>query len=61
MFFFSFFSQCPEFLSSEKNSERLKEFRQRLQFFARGCQTYHGQLLVALKGKTALELKEEQV
>ena len=33
----------------------------RLQYFARGCQTYHSQLQAALKGKNALELKEEQV
>lgn len=33
----------------------------RLQYFARGSQTYHAQLAVALKGKSALELKDEQV
>ncbi len=54
-------SQYPDFFTLEENSDRLKEFRLRLQYFARGSQTYHGQLQVALKGKTALELKEEQV
>ena len=38
-----------------------KEFRLRLQYFARGCQTYHNQLQVALKGKSSLELMETQV
>ena len=33
----------------------------RLQYFARGCQTYHNQLQVALKGKSSLELMEAQV
>ena len=33
----------------------------RLQYFARGSQTYHAQLTAALKGKNALELKDEQV
>lgn len=57
---FTYF-QCPEFFSSPENEERFKEFRTRLQYFARGCQTYHSQLQAALKGKDALELKEEQV
>ena len=36
-------------------------FLSRLQYFARGSQTYHAQLTAALKGKNALELKDEQV
>ena len=53
--------QSPEFLNAESNAERLKEFRQRLQFFARGCQSWHAQLQSVLKDKTALQLKEEEV
>ncbi len=33
----------------------------RLQYFARGSQTYHAQLSASLKGKTAVELRDEQV
>ncbi len=33
----------------------------RLQYFARGSQTYHSQLKAALKGKNFIDLKEEQV
>lgn len=52
-------SQSPEYLTGDE--EKVKEFRLRLQYFARGCQTYHNQLQLALKGLTALELKETQV
>ena len=32
-----------------------------LQYFARGCQTYHAQLQAAVKGKGVVEQKDEQV
>ena len=33
----------------------------RLQYFARGSQSYHAQLQAALKGKSVLDMKDEQV
>ena len=33
----------------------------RLQYFARGSQSYHAQLQTALKGKSVLDMKDEQV
>lgn len=30
----------PEFLAADKNSERIKDFRSRLQYFAKGTQSY---------------------
>lgn len=52
--------EMPEFLAADDNAERFKDFRQRLQYFARGSQSYHAQLQAALKGKNTLELKDEQ-
>ncbi|EEB10656.1 Apoptosis inhibitor, putative [Pediculus humanus corporis] len=48
--------QCPEFLS---DADRLKDFKLRLQYFARGIQGYIKKLREALCGKTAEELKSE--
>ncbi|KAJ9601059.1 hypothetical protein L9F63_000794 [Diploptera punctata] len=50
--------QCPDYLS--KDTDRLKDFRFRLQYFARGIQGYIKKLREALQGKTAEELKTEE-
>ncbi|CAH1274616.1 API5 [Branchiostoma lanceolatum] len=49
--------KTPDFLTAEDNADRLKDFRTRLQFFARGLQVYIKQLRLALQGKTGEELK----
>ncbi|KAL0272798.1 UNVERIFIED_CONTAM: hypothetical protein PYX00_005636 [Menopon gallinae] len=48
--------QCPEFLS---DPERLKDFKFRLQYFARGIQGYIKKLREALAGKSSEELKSD--
>ncbi|KAG5332206.1 API5A inhibitor, partial [Acromyrmex heyeri] len=50
--------QTPEFLI--KDTEQLKEFRLRLQYFARGIQGYIKKLREAISGKTEEELKSEE-
>lgn len=50
----------PSFLAAEENAERLKDFKIRLQYFARGVQVYIKHLRMALQGKTGTELKEEE-
>ncbi|XP_013381640.1 apoptosis inhibitor 5-like [Lingula anatina] len=50
----------PQFLTGEENAERLKDFRLRLQYFARGIQVYIKQLRMALQGKTGEALKTEE-
>ncbi|KDR14692.1 Apoptosis inhibitor 5, partial [Zootermopsis nevadensis] len=50
--------QCPDFLT--KDADRMKDFRFRLQYFARGIQGYIKKLREALQGKTADELKTEE-
>ncbi|XP_060568151.1 apoptosis inhibitor 5-like [Ruditapes philippinarum] len=50
----------PEFLTSEDAAERLKDFRLRLQYFARGVQIYIKQLRQDLQGKTGDALKTEE-
>ncbi|KAL5006738.1 hypothetical protein ScPMuIL_015544 [Solemya velum] len=52
--------KCPGFLTDENNAERLKDFRIRLQYFARGVQVYIKQLRAALQGKTGEELKTDE-
>ncbi|XP_046329770.1 apoptosis inhibitor 5-like [Haliotis rufescens] len=52
--------KSPEFLTDEGNAERLKDFRIRLQYFARGVQVYIKQLRAALQGKTGETLKTEE-
>lgn len=52
--------RCPEFLTDEANGERLKDFKLRLQYFARGIQGYIKKLREALKGKNAEEMKTEE-
>lgn len=58
---FSFHKLCkqtPDFLT--KDAEQLKEFRLRLQYFARGIQGYIKKLREAIGGKTEDELKSEE-
>ncbi|KAK3923937.1 Apoptosis inhibitor 5 [Frankliniella fusca] len=50
--------QCPDALS--KDSEKLKDFRLRLHYFARSVQGYMKKLQEALRGKTGEELKSEE-
>lgn len=50
--------QTPEFLL--KDNEQLKEFRLRLQYFARGIQGYIKKLREAISGKTEDELKTDE-
>ncbi|XP_076328745.1 apoptosis inhibitor 5-like isoform X2 [Tachypleus tridentatus] len=52
--------QNPEFLSSEESAERLKDFKLRLQYLARGIQGYIKKLRAALQGKKGEELKTEE-
>ena len=50
--------QTPEFLT--KDADQLKEFKLRLQYFARGIQGYIKKLREAISGKTEEELKTEE-
>lgn len=50
--------QTPEFLV--KDPEQLKEFRLRLQYFARGIQGYIKKLREAISGKSEEELNSEE-
>lgn len=50
--------QCPDFLT--KDQEQLKEFRSRLQYFARGIQGYIKKLREAINGKDEEELKSDE-
>ncbi|XP_005931699.1 apoptosis inhibitor 5 [Haplochromis burtoni] len=52
--------KLPDFLLDKVDSERLKDFKIRLQYFARGLQVYIRQLRVALQGKTGDALKTEE-
>ncbi|XP_039600204.1 apoptosis inhibitor 5 [Polypterus senegalus] len=52
--------KIPDFLTAKLNAERLKDFKIRLQFFARGLQVYIRQLRVALQGKTGDALKTDE-
>lgn len=52
--------RCPNFLADEANAERLKDFKQRLQYFARGVQVYIKQLRAALQGKSGDALRTEE-
>lgn len=58
--FHSLGASYPEFLTDEGNAERLKDFRLRLQYLARGVQVYIKQLRVALQEKTGEDLKSEE-
>ncbi|KAH8246639.1 hypothetical protein KR038_012184 [Drosophila bunnanda] len=50
----------PTSLSFVEDAEKLKDFRARLQYLARGTQGYIKKLEEALKGKSAEELKSEE-
>lgn len=50
--------QAPEFLL--RDADQLKEFRLRLQYFARGIQGYIKKLREAINGKTEEELKTKE-
>jgi len=52
--------RCPQFLTAPENAERLRDFRVRLQYFARGVQAYIKQLRAALQGATPEMLKTEE-
>ncbi|XP_059170630.1 apoptosis inhibitor 5-like [Physella acuta] len=52
--------KCPGFLSDEANVDRLKDFRVRLQYFARGSQICIKRLKEALQGKTGDALRTEE-
>ncbi|XP_074660538.1 apoptosis inhibitor 5-like [Tubulanus polymorphus] len=49
-----------EFLTAEANVDRLKDFKLRLNYFARGSQSYFKQLKTALTGKSAESLKSDE-
>lgn len=57
--FYQMSSKCPDFLVAEGAAECLKDFRKRLQYFARGLAVYIKQLRMALQGKTREQLKSE--
>ncbi|XP_040836062.1 apoptosis inhibitor 5 isoform X4 [Ochotona curzoniae] len=52
--------KLPDFLTAKLNAEKLKDFKIRLQYFARGLQVYIRQLRLALQGKTGDALKTEE-
>ncbi|TRY54832.1 hypothetical protein DNTS_001798 [Danionella cerebrum] len=52
--------KLPDFLIDKVSAEKLKDFKIRLQFFARGLQVYIRQLRVALQGKTGDALKTDE-
>ncbi|KAG9335749.1 hypothetical protein JZ751_004178 [Albula glossodonta] len=52
--------KLPDFLIDKIDAERLKDFKIRLQYFARGLQVYIRQLRVALQGKTGDALKTDE-
>ncbi|GCB74211.1 hypothetical protein scyTo_0003299 [Scyliorhinus torazame] len=52
--------KLPDFLTAKLNADRLKDFKIRLQYFARGLQVYIRQLRLALQGKTGEALKTDE-
>ncbi|BFZ05160.1 hypothetical protein BsWGS_08198 [Bradybaena similaris] len=52
--------KCPGFLTDDANAERLKDFRTRLQYIARGSQNCIKRLKEALQGKTGEALRTEE-
>nr|XP_032805172.1 apoptosis inhibitor 5 isoform X1 [Petromyzon marinus] len=52
--------RTPAFLTDAGSAERLKDFKLRLQYFARGSQVYIKQLRSALQGKTGDTLKTQE-
>lgn len=49
-----------EFFTAEESAERLKDFRQRLQYFGRMVQAYIKQLRTVLQGKPKAELEQAE-
>ncbi|XP_071809643.1 apoptosis inhibitor 5-like [Asterias amurensis] len=58
--FYQLAKKQPDFLVAEENADRLKDFKVRLQYFARGTQLYVKQLRIALQGKVGDEMKKEE-
>lgn len=52
--------QAAEFLTFPEDAAKLKDFRSRLQYLARGTQGYIKKLQEAVKGKTTEEMKTEE-
>uniref|UniRef100_A0A182NAY7 Apoptosis inhibitor 5/fibroblast growth factor 2-interacting factor 2 n=1 Tax=Anopheles dirus TaxID=7168 RepID=A0A182NAY7_9DIPT len=52
--------QAADFLTFPENPAKLKDFRSRLQYLARGTQGYIKKLQEAVKGKTVEEMKSEE-
>ncbi|XP_044125718.1 apoptosis inhibitor 5 [Bufo gargarizans] len=52
--------KMPDFLIDKVDADKLKDFKIRLQYFARGLQGYIRQLRLALQGKTGDSLKTEE-
>lgn len=52
--------KMPDFLTTKLHPDKLKDFKIRLQFFARGLQVYIRQLRLALQGKSGDALKTEE-
>ncbi|KAG5274089.1 hypothetical protein AALO_G00159040 [Alosa alosa] len=52
--------KMPDFLIDKIDADKLKDFKIRLQYFARGLQVYIRQLRVALQGKTGEALKTDE-
>ncbi|KAM9663659.1 LOW QUALITY PROTEIN: apoptosis inhibitor 5-like [Trichechus inunguis] len=55
-----YIEKLTDFLIAKLNAEKLKDFKIRLQYFARGLQVYIRQLHSALQGKTEEALKTEE-
>lgn len=52
--------QCPEYFSFSNDQQKLKDYRSRLQYLARGTQGYIKSLQESIKGKTSDELKTDE-
>ncbi|KAG8125965.1 hypothetical protein E2320_021073 [Naja naja] len=52
--------KLTDFLTAKLNTDKVKDFKIRLQYFARGLQVYIRQLRLALQGKTGEALKTEE-
>lgn len=50
----------PQFLTADESAERLRDFKLRLQYLARGVQGYIKKLRLALQGKKTAELKTDE-
>ncbi len=53
--------QQPEFLCGDENKERLKEFRHRLQYFAKGTQNYIKELRNSISNTSITAKENEEV